>query len=88
MMTQLKLARNQLYGELWRRPIGHIARDWNINSARLRAACKDMCVPLPAVGHWSAARARNAHQAPALTAYEGATSAILDRKPSESLVDG
>lgn len=73
MMMQLELARNQLYGEVWRRPIGHIARDWNINSARLRASCKELCVPLPAVGRCSAARAGNAPQAPALTAYEGAT---------------
>lgn len=85
--TPFKLSRDQLYAEVWRRPIGHISRDWNINSARLRAACKELCVPLPAVGHWAAARAGKAPPPPALPVSKDVTTITVETMPRKSLVE-
>src|SRR5450830_26748 len=87
MTTPIRLCRDRLYMEVWRRPIGHIARELRVTSARLRAACKELNVPLPPVGHWAALRAGNAWPAPALPAHNGPMSVMLDSNPRESLVD-
>lgn len=82
-----RLNRDHLYMEVWLRPIGHIARDWDITSANLRAACKALGVTVPSVGHWAAIRAGDAPQPPALPISEDATTITAETRPRESLVE-
>lgn len=82
-----RLSRDQLYAEVWRRPIGQIARDWAVTSAALRSACKALGVPVPPVGHWAAVRAGTARPPSALPASNEATTITVEAKPRESLVE-
>lgn len=81
------LKRETLYRQIWTRPIGYLARDFGVNSARLREVCKIMAIPIPAVGHWAAVRAGRTGVAPPLPQHDGPNNVILDGKPRETLVE-
>lgn len=81
------LTRETLYTEVWRRPIGYLARDWGMTTATLRAACKTLAVPLPAVGHWAALRAGKAPQAAPLPPHAGPGAVTLDGRDRETLAE-
>lgn len=83
----IHLKRNRLYLEVWSRPIGYLARDWGMTSAKLREVCKALQIPLPTVGHWAAARAGRQPDPPPLPDYEGPMSLTLDAEPRETLAE-
>lgn len=83
----IHLKRNQLYREVWRRPIGYLARDWGVTSAKLREVCKALQIPLPTVGHWAAGRAGRQSDPPPLADFAGPVSLTLDAEPRETLAE-
>jgi hypothetical protein len=83
----IHLKREALYTEVWRRPIGYLARDFGVTTATVRAAFKTLAVPLPAVGYWAALRAGKAPQAVPLRPHEGACAITLDGHPRETLAE-
>lgn len=83
----IHLKREKLYSQIWSRPIGYLARDFGVNSARLRVACKLMAIPIPVAGHWAAVRADCAEAPPPLLQHNGPDSITLDGKARETLVE-
>lgn len=83
----IKLQRDELYADVWQHPIGHLARRMGVTSAKLREACKAMAVPLPAVGHWAAARAGTAPDRTPLPPHAGLDTYTIGTVPRESLVE-
>lgn len=65
------LTREKLYTDVWRTPIGKLARRLGITSARLRDACMTMAVPLPPLSHWNAHKAGNNPTATPLPLHNG-----------------
>ncbi|NML61792.1 hypothetical protein HHL21_12015 [Massilia sp. RP-1-19] len=65
------LARERLYTAVWITPIGQLARQLGITSARLRDACMTMAVPLPPLGYWNAHKAGNNPIATPLPPHNG-----------------
>ncbi|WP_426117243.1 hypothetical protein [Massilia sp. PWRC2] len=82
----LRLSRERLFENVWETPIGNLARDWGITSAKLRDICKALHVPLPEAGHWAAIRAGKAPPQPELPFFEGTSTLTFDVRPRESLV--
>lgn len=83
----IHLKRNRLYQEVWRRPIGYLARDWGVTSAKLREVCKALQIPLPTVGHWAAEREGRQPDPPPLPDFEGPMSLSLDAESRETLAE-
>jgi hypothetical protein len=81
------LTRETVYTEVWRRPIGYLTPDLGVTTATLRAACKTLAVPLPALGHWAALRAGKAPQAVSLHPHEGASAVTLNGHTRETLAE-
>jgi hypothetical protein len=81
------LTRETLYTAVWRRPIGYLARDFGVTTATLRAACKTLAVPLPAVGHWAALRAGREPKAVPLPPHAGSGAVTLDGRDRETLAE-
>jgi hypothetical protein len=81
-----RLSRERLFENVWEAPIGNLARDWDITTAKLRDICKALHVPLPEVGHWAAVWAGKAPPQPELPFFEGSSTLTFDIRPRESLV--
>ena len=76
----ITLHRAQLHADVWRKPIGHLAREMDVTSAKLREACKAMAIPLPSVGHWASVKAGTAPPAPFLEQHDGAHEYSIGRR--------
>lgn len=81
------MRREKLYSQIWARPIGYLARDLGVTTAKLREACKVMAIPIPAAGHWAAVRAGRAEAPTPLPQRDGPSSITLDGQPRETLVE-
>jgi len=54
-----KITREQLYKEVWLRPLREIAKDFNVSDVAVVKACKKNNIPRPAQGHWAKLKAGN-----------------------------
>ena len=63
--------REELFRQVWAKPLGPLSRRLGITSAKLREVCGDLEIPLPAIGHWSSVRAGKPVMIPELPAYDG-----------------
>lgn len=46
------LTRKELYNLIWKTPISHIAKEYEITGYQIRKMCKVNNIPLPESGHW------------------------------------
>lgn len=81
------LTRAKLHADVWQRPIGYLARELGINSAKLRAACKAMSIPVPGQAYWADVRAGTAAPPPDLAEHDGPDRFAIDAGVREPLVD-
>lgn len=44
--------REELYSELWKKPVSEVAKKYGISDATLRKHCKRLQIPLPPRGYW------------------------------------
>ena len=51
--TRHTLTRDQLYDEVWRTPMRHLARAYGLSDAGLAKVCKRHQIPTPPVGYWA-----------------------------------
>ena len=65
------LKREDLYREVWSRPITHVAKDYGISDVGLAKACKRMGVPRPPVGYWAKREAGRELEVPPLPPLSG-----------------
>ncbi|WP_157685261.1 hypothetical protein [Robbsia andropogonis] len=63
--------RDELYEQVWSRPLTKVAKDYDISDVGLRKICVKLDVPLPAAGHWTKVAAGYAIKRPALRASTG-----------------
>lgn len=49
----VKLARKQLYDEIWALSVAGVARKYNLNYGKLIATCKAENIPFPSSGYWT-----------------------------------
>jgi len=48
-----KISREELYTQVWRKPITHIAKEYGISDSAIIKICKKMDIPRPRPGHWA-----------------------------------
>jgi hypothetical protein len=48
----VKVTREQLYEQVWQRPMNKLAQEYGVSGATLAKTCRKLNVPLPAQGHW------------------------------------
>lgn len=65
------LKREDLYREVWSRPITHVANDYGVSDVGLAKACKRMGVPRPPVGYWAKREAGQELEIPPLPPLSG-----------------
>lgn len=53
MPVTVTLKRNELYEQVWARPMTHIAKDLQVSPPTLAKACTTMNIPRPKQGHWT-----------------------------------
>ncbi len=70
---KIKYTRDELYAEVWKRPIRDIAKDLNISDVGLRKICIKMDIPLPVAGHWSKIKVGKIIKIPQLPAIKDNT---------------
>ena len=56
------VTREELYEEIWRRPVRTVAAEWGVSNVALAKICKKLDVPRPRVGHWT--RLLHGHRLP------------------------
>ncbi|MFC2083996.1 hypothetical protein ACFLS9_02980 [Bacteroidota bacterium] len=49
----MKIKREDLYAQVWLKPINHLAGEYGISDAALGKICKKLNVPKPSVWYWS-----------------------------------
>ena len=84
---EVVLMREKLYEQVWKEPMGELARRLGVTSAKLRAACKVMAIPIPALAHWSAVKSGRESIRPPLLPHDGQVQFRISPKEKESLVD-
>jgi hypothetical protein len=52
-MRTMILNRQELYQEVWKRPIYQVAKDYGISNVGLAKVCRRLGVPTPSVGFWA-----------------------------------
>ncbi|MEX1014799.1 MAG: hypothetical protein WDZ80_06595 [Candidatus Paceibacterota bacterium] len=55
-MKSITFNRNELYKELWEKPMTQIAKDYKINVYQLTKVCDELEIPRPESGYWSKLR--------------------------------
>ncbi len=55
-MKNITFNRNELYKELWEKPMTQIAKDYKINVYQLTKVCDELEIPRPESGYWSKLR--------------------------------
>jgi hypothetical protein len=49
----IRLTREQLYKEVWSRPVWSLAKEWGISDVGLAKICKRNNIPRPGLGYWA-----------------------------------
>lgn len=48
-----KITREELYAQVWSKPVTHLAKEWGLSDVGLAKLCRRHCVPLPYRGFWA-----------------------------------
>jgi hypothetical protein len=51
-MKPIELTREELYNLVWKTPLSHLAKKYNLSDNSLRKVCTRLDIPLPKNGHW------------------------------------
>lgn len=54
---QVELSRQELYEQVWSKPVIHLARDYGISDVGLSKICTKYNIPTPPLGYWSKVKA-------------------------------
>jgi hypothetical protein len=54
---QVELSRQELYEQVWSKPVTHLARDYGISNVGLSKICRKYNIPTPPLGYWSKVKA-------------------------------
>lgn len=47
-----EVTREELFREVWARPVTQVAADYGVSNVALKKICKRHCIPVPGRGHW------------------------------------
>ncbi len=51
-MKTFSLTRQELYEQVWSKPMITLANEYSLSDNRLRKICKKYNIPIPPIGHW------------------------------------
>ena len=49
----IELNRNDLYEQVWKKPMTHLAKKHGISDVGLRKICRKLNIPTPTIGYWA-----------------------------------
>jgi hypothetical protein len=52
-LETIRYRRDELYDQIWKRPMREVAKDYGVTDVALRKTCRKLDVPLPPQGHWN-----------------------------------
>lgn len=52
-----ELTREELYEQVWSRPVIHLAKEYGLSDVGLKKICKKHNIPTPPLGYWAKVRA-------------------------------
>lgn len=82
-MRSIIVEREDLYREIWSRPLTHVARDYGISDVGLAKACKRMGIPRPPVGYWAKREAGREPEVPPLPPLSGKMKPAVEVRASK-----
>ena len=53
MENTIKISRQELYDQVWSKPLIHLAKEFKISDVSLAKACRRHNIPLPPAGYWA-----------------------------------
>lgn len=53
MEQSIKISRQELYDQVWSKPLTHLAKEYNLSDVGLAKICRRHDIPLPPVGYWA-----------------------------------
>lgn len=83
----MKLSRDQVYEQVWSRPLPDVASELNMSVETLRRVCGLLDVPLPKAGHWRRANTPRRKALPKLNRDEPSFIALVKRG-EKMVIDG
>jgi len=87
-MKSITFNRNELYKELWEKPMTQIAKDYAINVYQLTKVCDELEIPRPESGYWSKLRNGYKVKQKPLTEFEtNEYKLVLNNEPEADLKD-
>ncbi|MEX2411900.1 MAG: hypothetical protein WD607_11145 [Candidatus Paceibacterota bacterium] len=87
-MKNITFNRNELYKELWKKPMSQIAKDYAINVYQLTKVCDELEIPRPESGYWSKLRNGYKVKQKPLTEFEtDEYKLVLNNEPVVDLKD-
>jgi hypothetical protein len=87
-MKSITFNRDELYKELWKKPMTQIAKDYAINVYQLTKVCDELEIPRPESGYWSKLRNGNTVKKKPLTESETHEyKLVLNNNPEVDLKD-
>ncbi|MCA9617285.1 MAG: hypothetical protein KC586_31200, partial [Myxococcales bacterium] len=86
-MSEIYLHRDEIYKQVWERPMRQIAQDYGISDVGLKKACRRLGVPTPPVGFWAKREAGKRVRVPALPPLRGEARECVVIRPPEAVPD-
>lgn len=87
-MKSISFNREELYNQLWEKPMTQIAKDYNINAYQLTKVCDKLEIPRPESGYWSKLRNGYKIEQKPLTKFEkDEYKLVLNNEPKVDLKD-
>lgn len=87
-MKSITFNRDELYKELWEKPMTQIAKDYAINIYQLTKVCDELEIPRPESGYWSKLRNGYKVKQKPLTEFEtNEYKLVLNNEPEADLKD-
>lgn len=74
----VEVTREELYRQVWARPVMQVAADYGVSNVALKKICRKHGIPVPARGHWQRKTAgKKVGRAPRLGASEAGESVVI-----------
>lgn len=81
----VKVTREQLYEQVWQRPMTKLAQEYGVSGATLAKTCRKLNVPLPAQGHWQRGEHGKPSSPPPLPAESPGVAGFAEISPHQRL---
>lgn len=81
MPATRRVARAELYGSVWSRPMRDVARDLGISDVGLAKLCRRHAIPTPERGHWAKLKHGKKIEQPPLPTLEAGDSELIELPP-------